>query len=283
MLPSLLLALLALALPATLGAQAGNPQRTLERADALAKAGKLQQARALYESALAEGANLAADPGRARNLGMAYYKAKPPKYDEAARWLGNAWRLKPGGEMLRFALADSLRQTRQYEDALGHYAELTEARPLVEEYAVGYALCLDRLGRSDEGAAHLAAFLKRAPDDRSARMEYAGILVSAKRYDDALDQYQMILKRNPKSLDAMAAIARVHSWRREYAEATAPAGSSSPAAERWCCSTCPRSVRRCSAHSVARSPSAAPSACRAAAPIPWMRGSSSRHVARSSS
>src|SRR5688500_7863241 len=89
-----LLLLVTLALPATLAAQPDSQQQSLQRADALARAGKLQQARALYEQALAEGANLAGDFSRSRILGMAYYSAKRPKFDEAARWLGNAWRLK---------------------------------------------------------------------------------------------------------------------------------------------------------------------------------------------
>jgi predicted Zn-dependent protease len=63
---------------------------------------------------------------------------------------------------------------------------LAEQAPAKDVFARSVrAQALDRLGRTQEAIAQLAALLREQPDDKNIRADYAAVLLRAKRYEDA--------------------------------------------------------------------------------------------------
>ncbi len=60
-------------------------------------------------------------------------------------------------------------------------------------------LILRRLQKNDEAAQFLADAVKAQPNDAELRSTYAGLLVDAERYEEALAQYQRLAEQNPNS------------------------------------------------------------------------------------
>ena len=197
-------------------AAAGNNEARLRRADAYARSGKLQAARLLYEQALAAGASLDGSYERSRALGEAYYKAKPPEYDAAAKWLQNAWRLRQATEYFRTEVADALWHAGRCQDAVLHYAALSAKHRNSADYTIRWASCLYRTGSQDKGLQVLRDFVGQHPKDDGARTEYGNLLARSKQYDEARLQYQAALKSHPKSVGAELGLARVNSWTKDF-------------------------------------------------------------------
>lgn len=199
--------------------QDANSNSLLRRADAYAKAGKLQAARLLYEQAIASGASLEGSYERSRALGEAYYKAKPADYDKAARWLQNAWRLHAASEYFRTEVADALWHAGQCQDAAPHYAALVAKHRNSADYTIRWASCLYRSGSQDKGLQVLKEFVAEHPKDNGARTEYGNLLARNKQYDGAKAQYEAVLKIRAKSTEARLGMARVDAWTKDYESA----------------------------------------------------------------
>ncbi|HEU5334940.1 MAG TPA: hypothetical protein VFU27_03200, partial [Terriglobales bacterium] len=109
----------------------------LRQGDESLRAGRLNQARRQYESALASGARLDKDYVRARNLGRCYLQGTPRDLAKASRWLALAVAGAPADREARLYFAQALILNRHYKTALQQYRVLAEADPADGNYAVG--------------------------------------------------------------------------------------------------------------------------------------------------
>ena len=103
---------------------------------------------------------------------------------------------------------------------------LTEARRALElrpdwEVAAIYESQLLQRRSPSEAAGRLAAFLAKNPDSRDVRLGYARMLVLDKRYAEARAEFESIVKRFPKDIDAIYAVGLLAFQVKEYAVAEA--------------------------------------------------------------
>ncbi|MGH9601403.1 MAG: tetratricopeptide repeat protein, partial [Terriglobales bacterium] len=205
----LLLLLLEAAVPA---AAQGSSDALLKQADRYMLDGKTNQARAAYERALAAGAKLEGDYVRSRNLGLCYMDGTPADFAKAARWLEAALRLRPDADDSRMRLAQSLAWGGRPAEAVPHFRTLAKANPNSANHVLGLANALYGAGSQDESFSVFSAYLERHPTDSGVRLEYARNLGYARRFSDALGQYQAVLQAEPDNVAAQVGVAKVFSW-----------------------------------------------------------------------
>jgi tetratricopeptide (TPR) repeat protein len=102
--------------------------------------------------------------------------------------------------------------------ALASARRALELRPDWEIAAMYEAQLLQRRSPG-EAAKSLAAFLEKHPDSREVRLGYARMLVLEKRYPEARAEFESILKRFPKDIDAIYAVGVLAFQVKEYAVA----------------------------------------------------------------
>jgi tetratricopeptide (TPR) repeat protein len=78
-------------------------------------------------------------------------------------------------------------------------------------------------GNVSQEAIHQMEMLKKAaeenPDDTLKLREYADFLAQAHQQDEAIKEYEKILKKDPKRTDILTSIAFIHYNKKEYKEA----------------------------------------------------------------
>ena len=99
------------------------------------------------------------------------------------------------------AKLEDLRRSRELlEDALA-------LAPDNVNVALSYISILQRMGREQEALAWLEAELpERGEDDFSLRMAYARLLMEFRLYDKALDQFELLVDREPENTDVLYAL-----------------------------------------------------------------------------
>ena len=102
--------------------------------------------------------------------------------------------------------------------ALAEARGALELRPDWEVAAMYEAQLLQRRSPA-EAAKRLAAFLAKNPDSRDVRLGYARMLVLDKRYAEARAEFESIVKRFPKDVDAIYAVGLLAFQVKEYAVA----------------------------------------------------------------
>ena len=97
-------------------------------------------------------------------------------------------------------LEDLQRSRELLEDALA-------LAPDNVNVALSYISILQRMGREQEALAWLEAELpKRGEDDFNLRMAYARLLMEFRLYDKALDQFELLVDREPENTDVLYAL-----------------------------------------------------------------------------
>ncbi len=123
-------------------------------------------------------------------------------FDEAASLYRQLDEKYPGMPGLKMNLGMALYFNGNALEALAYLKQATEMDPSLESaWFFSGMSCMD-LGRPDQAVDYLKEFLKRKPLDYDARLLYADALFSLKRYDDAVKEYQAVLKgipENPKA------------------------------------------------------------------------------------
>ncbi len=104
--------------------------------------------------------------------------------------------------------------------ALAEARGALELRPDWEAAAMYEAQLLQRRSPAD-AVKRLAAFLEKNPDSRDVRLGYARMLVLDKRYAEARAEFESIVKRFPKDVDAIYAVGLLALQVKEYAIAEA--------------------------------------------------------------
>jgi eukaryotic-like serine/threonine-protein kinase len=115
-------------------------------------------------------------------------------------------------------------------------ASFRRATVLKPQYATGhqfYAIFLTQTGRLREALAESKTAVALDPLSISANMGLAGVLLMARRYDDAIEQYQKVLRFDAGFTSAYKGLATVYMHRGDYAQAAAAhrrAAETAPAA-----------------------------------------------------
>lgn len=95
------------------------------------------------------------------------------------------------------------------------YSSATATGEQILELAKAYT----GLGAYDQSIELYRVYLKSAPDDNVARLNYARVLSWDRRYDESQKQYEMVLKADPNRPDIKLEYAQALTYDREYVPA----------------------------------------------------------------
>ena len=119
-----------------------------------------------------------------------------------------------------FALAQAADAANDETLALAEIRGAAELRPDWENAAVFEALILQRK-QPDAAAARLASFLEKQPKSREVRLNYARVLVGAKRYADARAEFGKLLAIYPDDHGVLYAVGLLALQVKDFAAAEA--------------------------------------------------------------
>jgi tetratricopeptide (TPR) repeat protein len=91
------------------------------------------------------------------------------------------------------------------------FAQATNHYQAVQDAATRY-----RAGDAVGAVSGLREYLAQSPDDLGARVELARYLAFSKRYPEAMEQYNDVLRRDPQNIPATLGIAKIHSWEGDF-------------------------------------------------------------------
>jgi len=120
----------------------------------------------------------------------------------------------------RFAVAQAALAANDEALALAEVREAALLRPDWEVAALFEAQVL-QAAQPEAAAARLAAFLEKYPDSREVRLNYARVLVGARKYDQARAEFERLAKANPNNPDLLYAVGLLAVQAREYGVAEA--------------------------------------------------------------
>ena len=126
----------------------------------------------------------------------------------------------PSNAMLLGRLGASYR-TDDPARSLDFYRRASELQPQAAEYAIGYAAALVQARRFADAAQILQKVVRLNPQNYAARANFATALYESKRYSEAIPEYQWILEAKPEIAIAHYFIATSHDYLGEYPEALA--------------------------------------------------------------
>jgi tetratricopeptide (TPR) repeat protein len=106
----------------------------------------------------------------------------------------------------RLAVAQAAWNAEEPALSLEEARAALKLRPDWELAALYVAQALQRRS-NEEALGHLAAFLKRQPQAKDARLTYARLLVGAKRYAEARKQFEVLLAEFPNNAEVTMAVA----------------------------------------------------------------------------
>lgn len=126
----------------------------------------------------------------------------------------------PRSAMLLGRLGASYR-TDDPARSLDFYRRASEIQPDAPEYAIGYAAALVQARRFNDAAQILQRVVRRNPENYAAHANLATALYEGKRYSDAIPEYQWIVSAKPDVTVVHYFIATSHDYLGEYPEALA--------------------------------------------------------------
>jgi len=106
----------------------------------------------------------------------------------------------------QFAYAQLLGRFGELEKAVGVVQHLRGLDPDNEPVAVFEAQVLKRQNRDVEAIERLGAFVREHPQADTARLTYARLLVDAKRYDEAREEFRLLAESAPDNSDIAYAL-----------------------------------------------------------------------------
>lgn len=118
----------------------------------------------------------------------------------------------------RLALAQAAWNAGEEAVALAESAAALRLRPDWEIAALFQAQALQRRS-SDEAIAFLEKFLKAQPDAKDARLNYARLLASTKRFAEARRQFEILIEQFPQNADVTMAVALLALQAQDYESA----------------------------------------------------------------
>jgi len=106
----------------------------------------------------------------------------------------------------QFAYAQLLGRFGEFDKAIGVTQRLRGLDPDDEQVAVFEAQVLKRQNRDAEAVERLGAFVRDHPEADTARLTYARLLVDAKRYEDAREEFRLLAESAPDNADITYAL-----------------------------------------------------------------------------
>lgn len=183
-------------------AEARTPNLLFNLASALNKAGRLDDAEAALEAALAQA------PGFAPAWGnLAGIRLKRGKLAEAAEAYRRGLEAAPQEVILQLGLGNALYRLKDYEAAAEAFRQTLALRPELPDGHAGLVNALAKAGKKDEAlaAAEAAAALPEPPARLLA--ELSGLLAGMERAAEALAAAEQALAREPHEIRALSRIA----------------------------------------------------------------------------
>lgn len=110
--------------------------------------------------------------------------------------------LDPNIDVINVALGDLFHRANQCEKAVEAYARVPESSAVHRNAAIQTGLCLDRLGRSDEGAAKIKSAVDADPNDIDAALALGNIYRNQDRHDEAGEAYTIAARAIADETDA---------------------------------------------------------------------------------
>jgi len=151
-----------------------------------------------------------AHPEDPRGLGMLGTVAvKMGALRRGEHFLRQALARLPDNPQVHRELAACLHQQERLEEALVHFAKVTELVPGDSQATVVKTLILDKLGRSDEARSILENLVARFPEIANHWLAYALNLRSAGRTDESIEAYRRAVAIDPERGDAWWGIASI--------------------------------------------------------------------------
>ncbi len=120
----------------------------------------------------------------------------------------------------KLAVAQSAWNANDQQAALEAAREALKLRPDWELAALFQAQALQR-SSAEEATAYLGSFVKEHPGARDARLNYARLLVTARRYPEARQQFEILLGEAPNNAEIAMAVATLSMQARDYVAAEA--------------------------------------------------------------
>jgi tetratricopeptide (TPR) repeat protein len=185
--------------------QEAEPQSTRARqalAGLLINAGRYDEALPHFEKLLADGS--AKPPETFAQLGRSLPNAQDKK--AALKLVRTLAQRYPKLPQAHFAVAQTAASAGEEELAFAEVRQAEELRPEWESAVLFEAQLLQRKS-PDAAAGRLESFLKRYPDSRDVRLNYARLLVSQKKIGQARGEFQKLLAAFPDNSDVTFAVA----------------------------------------------------------------------------
>src|SRR4051812_10260617 len=194
--------------------QEAEPQSTRARqalAGLLLNAGRYDEALPHFEKLLADGSAKPAETFA--QLGRSLPNAQDKKAAlKLVRTLAQSY---PKLAQAHFAVAQTAASAGEDELAFAQVRQAEELRPEWESAVLFEAQLLQRKS-PDAAAGRLESFLKRYPDSREVRLNYARLLVSQKKIAEARGEFQKLLTAYPDNSDVTFAVALLSMQLNDY-------------------------------------------------------------------
>ncbi len=189
-----------------------TPESAMQRADTALGQGRFDVAQGIYARTLEDNPNLSLGPDRCRNIAEANARATHPNLKVAIDWLQKAVD-KAGDRLdLRQRLGELLLRNGESARAATQYRYLVDKDSSNQQNVLGLAVAMRNLGQFDDAGQLLTQTLAKHPDYNLLHIEYGRTLSYERSFQQALDQYQQVLKSEPDNIAALLGIAKVRSW-----------------------------------------------------------------------
>jgi tetratricopeptide (TPR) repeat protein len=191
--------------------------------EALARAGKRDEAIALYQRTLRE-AQSRNDPSDLNSLyfihcNLGALLAETGKTEEATEHYRVARLLKPDGAEAMTNYANGLYAQGRLEEALKIYQEALEYRPDIADTHNSLAACFDELNMPEQAIRHYMLAVNLNPDYFGARLNLASRLARSGIAEEAVVHAREAVRLEPKNVEALFLLAQLLSHQRQNAEA----------------------------------------------------------------
>lgn len=173
--------------------------RQLQEANALYRAGRLAEARALAEQVVAR---------RPSDIEALHLAGTCALYagagDTAAGYFERVVALDPKHVSALYNLGNALMVLHRYGEAEARYAAAIALQPKIAPIHTNRGAALAKLGRADEAMASYDTAIALKPDFFEALRNRAGMLHAAGRLDEAIAAYDRVLEVNPRVAETLA-------------------------------------------------------------------------------
>ena len=159
------------------------------------------------------------DPEVNLRLGLAYLRGG--HLEEAVRHLARACRTRPDDLAARLALASAWEQQGQPARALDAMEIANQIRPGEAPILFAIGFCLERMRRPLDAAEYYRDAVARQRNFQPARQRLAAVDLVLGELDEAIDQYQAMLRDEPDTAWIHAALAHLYFRAGRYADAVA--------------------------------------------------------------